>query len=196
MKRVLSPTNFPKPSLIRRKMHLISVDDLTDDFVDSVLKKSDEMRTLVKTHGGDNRLNNKLLTLPFFEASTRTNCSFQAAILRLGGKVVPVNEKSSSSKKGESLEDTIRTLSCYSDIIVIRHPEKGSSLQASLVSNVPVVNAGWFTIFIILMLKHDLHTDSSMHFCNRRWHWRAPHTESARSLHNSIRTGITWWAKP
>jgi aspartate carbamoyltransferase catalytic subunit len=100
------------------------------------------MQHLVHSSGGDSSLNSKIMTTAFFEASTRTNCSFQAAMLRLGGNVIAVNESFSSVKKGESLEDTIRTLACYSDVIVLRHPEVGSSDIAANVSTKPIINAG------------------------------------------------------
>jgi len=70
------------------------------------------------------------------------SCSFQAAMLRLGGSVICVNEKDSSAQKGESIEDTIQTMSCYCDAIVIRHPMKGSSTLAASVATKPVINAG------------------------------------------------------
>jgi aspartate carbamoyltransferase len=78
----------------------------------------------------------------FYEPSTRTNCSFQAAAIKLGCKVIALTGQDSSSKKGESLEDTIRTLQYYGDAIVLRHPEKGSAQRAAAVSNIPIINGG------------------------------------------------------
>ena len=79
----------------------------------------------------------------FFEPSTRTRLSFESAINRLGGKIVGFTDAASSSvKKGESLKDTILTVSNYSDLIVMRHPLEGSSRFASEIATVPVVNAG------------------------------------------------------
>ncbi len=84
----------------------------------------------------------KLATL-FFEPSTRTRLSFEAAMYELGGNVIGFSEASSSSvSKGESVADTIRTVSCYADIIAMRHPKEGAPLVASLKSIVPVINAG------------------------------------------------------
>ena len=83
-----------------------------------------------------------MLAAIFYEPSTRTSCSFQAAMLRLGGSVLPVNETHSSVKKGESLEDTIRTLASYCDAIVLRHPLKGSAEAAAAVSTKAIINAG------------------------------------------------------
>lgn len=105
------------------------------------------MRTLVKEKGGDERLKFKILASVFYEASTRTSCSFQAAMLRLGGKVLHIDAGKSgntSSSKGESLDDTIRCLECYTDVTVLRHPIKGSVPSVALGGGTtkPVINAG------------------------------------------------------
>ncbi|CAH2214623.1 aspartate carbamoyltransferase [Tepidibacter aestuarii] len=85
----------------------------------------------------------KLLSTLFYEPSTRTRFSFEAAMLRLGGSLVGFSEPGSSSvSKGESLADTIRTVGCYADIIAMRHPKEGSAYLASKYSNIPVINAG------------------------------------------------------
>ncbi len=106
------------------------------------------MKELVERDGGDKSLHNKVLALLFCEPSTRTSCSFQAAMQRLGGTVINVNNIESSIQKGESLEDTIQTLSCYCDAIVLRHPIQGSAAAASMVATKPIINAG-----IILFLN-------------------------------------------
>lgn len=89
-------------------------------------------------------LNNKVIAHLFYEPSTRTRFSFETATLRLGGKIISTENGSefSSASKGETLEDTIRTVNCYADGIVIRHPEIGSAKRAATVSQVPVINAG------------------------------------------------------
>ncbi|PKM58622.1 MAG: aspartate carbamoyltransferase [Firmicutes bacterium HGW-Firmicutes-3] len=85
----------------------------------------------------------KLLSTLFYEPSTRTRFSFEAAMLRLGGQVVGFSEPNSSSvSKGESIADTIRTVGCYADIAVIRHPKEGAPKLASKNANIPVINAG------------------------------------------------------
>jgi aspartate carbamoyltransferase catalytic subunit len=85
----------------------------------------------------------KVLATLFFEPSTRTRLSFEAAMLRLGGACLGFAEPGSSSvSKGESLTDTIRTVSCYADVIVMRNPKEGAALLASRYSSVPVINAG------------------------------------------------------
>jgi aspartate carbamoyltransferase catalytic subunit len=83
----------------------------------------------------------KTLINLFYEPSTRTSCSFHKAMINLGGTVIEITDNS-SAKKGESLEDTIKTVSNYGDIIVLRHPEKGAAERASKVSKVPLINAG------------------------------------------------------
>lgn len=88
------------------------------------------------------RFPNKTIVTMFYEPSTRTSCSFQAAAHRLHCNVIAMTDKYSSSQKGESLEDTIKTLNYYADAIVLRHPEKGSCIKASQVSNIPIINAG------------------------------------------------------
>ena len=85
----------------------------------------------------------KILATLFYEPSTRTRLSFEAAMLRLGGQVLGFSEaKSSSAAKGESVADTIRTVECYADIVAMRHPKEGAPKIASLNSTMPVINAG------------------------------------------------------
>lgn len=85
----------------------------------------------------------KILATLFYEPSTRTRFSFEAAMLRLGGSVIGFSDSNSSSvSKGESIADTVRTVSCYADVIAMRHPKEGSSKIASLYSTIPVINAG------------------------------------------------------
>ena len=84
----------------------------------------------------------KLATL-FYEPSTRTRLSFEAAMLNLGGRVLGFSSAdSSSASKGESVADTIRIISCYADICAMRHPKEGAPLVASMYSSIPVINAG------------------------------------------------------
>ena len=85
----------------------------------------------------------KILATLFFEPSTRTRLSFESAMLSLGGKVLGVaSAESSSASKGETVADTVRVVSCYSDIIAMRHPKEGAPLVASMHAQVPVINAG------------------------------------------------------
>ncbi|KAG2215504.1 hypothetical protein INT46_006764 [Mucor plumbeus] len=101
-----------------------------------------EMRNLVELYGSINLLQGRVMSTMFFEPSTRTSSSFEAAMYRLGGQVVSVTATTSSVQKGESLADTVRTLGCYADLIVLRHPQPGSAQIAAKYSKVPVINAG------------------------------------------------------
>ena len=86
---------------------------------------------------------NVVMPSMFFEPSTRTRLSFEAAMLRLGGKVIGFSEPGSTSvSKGECIADTIRTVACYADVAVMRHPKEGSVMVASRFSDIPVINAG------------------------------------------------------
>ncbi|MCK4631372.1 MAG: aspartate carbamoyltransferase [Bacteroidales bacterium] len=88
-------------------------------------------------------LNKNVIATLFFEPSTRTRLSFESAISRLGGKIIGFSDSSSTSvQKGESLKDTIKTISNYCDLIVMRHPIEGSARYASEIASVPIVNAG------------------------------------------------------
>lgn len=126
---------------------LISVTQLTTPGLELLVQAAAEMRTLVKNHGGDDRLKHKILATIFYEASTRTSCSFQTAMLRLGGQVMHVDASAggnTSSKKGETVSDTVKCLQCYTDVTVMRHPTQGTVVNTALDSIItkPVINAG------------------------------------------------------
>lgn len=87
-------------------------------------------------------LRGKMISLMFFEASTRTQCSFAAAAQRLGGTIVHMDSQHSSIKKGETLEDSVRMMSGYADLVCIRHPEPGAADRAAKVCSSPLINAG------------------------------------------------------
>lgn len=124
-------------------MDIISVKQFDKDFLENIFEKSAEMEELVKTKGACGLLGNKVMASLFFEPSTRTRFSFEAAMERLGGKVISATGVNfSSMAKGETLDDTIKTVERYSDVIVIRHPEKGSAAEAAKVTKIPVINAG------------------------------------------------------
>jgi aspartate carbamoyltransferase len=102
-----------------------------------------EMAEMVRRIGTFDLLKGKILANLFYEPSTRTMASFTSAMERLGGSVIPINEvRYSSVSKGESLPDTIRTLECYADVIVLRHPEVGASALAAKYARKPIINAG------------------------------------------------------
>lgn len=107
-----------------------------------ILELAAHSRAVVERDGGCDVLKHRILANFFVEPSTRTSCSFQAAMQRLGGSVIVVNESTSSVAKGETLSDSIKALSCYADAIVIRHPVKGSAEVAAIASSKPVLNAG------------------------------------------------------
>lgn len=121
---------------------LVAIDALSTAQVAEIVKTAGMMQQLVKTSGGDESLKGKVLATVFYEPSTRTNCSFQAAMLRLGGSVITVNESSSSVAKGETLSDTVRCMECYCDVVVLRHPKAGAAADASAVMLKPLLNAG------------------------------------------------------
>ena len=102
-----------------------------------------EMRGMVERVGTFDLLKGKILANLFYEPSTRTSSSFTAAMERLGGSVIPISEvKYSSVSKGESLPDTVRTLECYADVIVLRHNEIGAAAVAAKYAKKPIINAG------------------------------------------------------
>ncbi|MEM3713372.1 MAG: aspartate carbamoyltransferase [Nitrososphaeria archaeon] len=120
---------------------IIEITDLTKDEIDYLFKLADKMETYSKSKCS--LLEGKILALLFFEPSTRTKLSFEAAMIRLGGNVIGFSEPSTSSvMKGESLADTVRVVENYSDAIVIRHPLEGSAKLAADFVEIPVINAG------------------------------------------------------
>jgi aspartate carbamoyltransferase catalytic subunit len=126
-----------KNSLARKS--IISIADLSKEEIETVLHKSVE----IKKHSPGEILKGAILATCFFEPSTRTRLSFEAAMHRLGGQVIGFSDHlSTSSVKGESLQDTIKVISGYADAIVIRHPMEGSARLAQEASSVPVINAG------------------------------------------------------
>ena len=121
--------------------NLINITDLTVEEIDELIAVADD---IVENHADyeDICAHKKLATL-FFEPSTRTRLSFEAAMLELGGSVLGFSEASSSSAaKGESVSDTIRTVGCYADIIAMRHPKEGAPIVAAQRTTVPIINGG------------------------------------------------------
>lgn len=121
--------------------NLIDIKDLSVEEINQLIKLAQDIIENKEKYS-QKCCGKKLATL-FFEPSTRTRLSFEAAMMELGGNVLGFSSASSSStSKGESVTDTIRTVGCYSDLIVMRHPKEGAPLVASLKSNVPIINAG------------------------------------------------------
>ncbi len=122
---------------------ILSVKQFNRETLAYIFRVADEMRSMVERFGKANLLDGKVLANLFYEPSTRTSSSFEAAMLRLGGRVISINEVHYSSvTKGESLPDTVRTLESYADLMVLRHPEVGSAEIAARYARKPVINAG------------------------------------------------------
>ncbi len=123
--------------------NILSVSQFDRDDLETIFGVAHEMYGMVERVGTFDLLKGKVLTNLFYEPSTRTSSSFVAAIERLGGSVIQINNVTYSSvSKGETLEDTVRTMGCYTDAIVLRHPEKGAVARAAAASEKPVINAG------------------------------------------------------
>ena len=121
--------------------NLISITDFSVEEIDKMIKVAGDIMTNPDKYI-DICKGKKLATL-FFEPSTRTRLSFEAAMLELGGSVLGFSEASSSSaSKGESVSDTIRTVGCYADIIAMRHPKEGAPIVATRRTTVPIINGG------------------------------------------------------
>jgi len=119
--------------------HLVESQQLDEETIFALFRKADELRVADQSnHRG------KILATLFYEPSTRTRLSFESAMLKLGGSVVSTENarEFSSAAKGESLQDSIRVVSSYADIIVLRHYEEGAAKIAASVSSVPVINGG------------------------------------------------------
>jgi aspartate carbamoyltransferase len=122
---------------------ILSVKQFTRQDLEYIFGVAHEMREMVQRVGSFDLLKGKILANLFYEPSTRTSSSFTSAMERLGGSLIPINEVHYSSvAKGESLPDTVRTLECYADVIVLRHPEVGASVQAAKYARKPIINAG------------------------------------------------------
>jgi aspartate carbamoyltransferase len=122
---------------------ILSVSQFSREDLEYVFGVAEAMRTMVQHVGTIDLLKGKILANLFYEPSTRTQSSFMAAMQRLGGSVIPISEvRYSSVSKGESLPDTVRTLECYADVIVLRHHEEGAAAQAAAAARKPIINAG------------------------------------------------------
>ncbi|MDB5183027.1 MAG: carbamoyl-phosphate synth [Candidatus Saccharibacteria bacterium] len=124
--------------------HVTTVEQLADKkLLSTLMARAAELQAM-PLHEYPKPLQDLTICTLFFEPSTRTRLSFETAIQNLGGHLISVENAgtSSSGVKGETLEDTIKTINCYADGIVIRHPEVGSAEEAAKVSDVPIINAG------------------------------------------------------
>ena len=126
-------SDFPKS--------LIDIVDLSQENINELLEIADDIIANPKKYA--HRCDGKKLATLFFEPSTRTRLSFEAAMYELGGNVIGFSDAmSSSASKGESVADTSKVISCYADIIAMRHPKEGAPLVASMNASIPVINAG------------------------------------------------------
>ena len=122
-------------------MHILKAQQFDRGFLDSIFELANHMKSYPKSL----KIKEKpIMASLFYEPSTRTRFSFESAMLKLGGSVISTEnaQEFSSAAKGEILEDTIRVVSEYSDVIVLRHSEEGSAERASKISSVPIINAG------------------------------------------------------
>ena len=176
--------------------HLIDILDLSTDEVQKILDLGERIMEHPERYA--HKCDGKILATLFFEPSTRTRLSFESAMLSLGGEVLGFSEAASSSAaKGESVADTIRTVSCYSDIIAMRHPKEGAPVVASMHSEVPVINAGdgghnhptqTLTDLLTIQREKGRFTDLTVGFCGDLKFGRTVHSLiSALSRYEGLR---------
>ncbi|MFZ0214574.1 MAG: aspartate carbamoyltransferase [Candidatus Dormiibacterota bacterium] len=127
---------------VERLRHVLAAQQFSRPLLEDLFERTDQMRTSPERAAG--RLQGRVMAALFYEPSTRTRLSFEAAMLRLGGRVMGTDnaKEFSSVSKGETLEDTIRIVAGYADAIVLRHDEEGAAERAARVSDVPVLNGG------------------------------------------------------
>lgn len=125
----------------RQMKHLIDPTDLSVKEIDDIIALAQDI--IANKEKYSEACKGKKLATLFFEPSTRTRLSFEAAMMELGGNVLGFSSAdSSSATKGESVGDTVRVVGCYADIIAMRHPKEGAPMYGSMVSEVPIINAG------------------------------------------------------
>jgi aspartate carbamoyltransferase catalytic subunit len=128
---------------MKQLYHVLGAKQFEKNDLEQLFEAARGMESVV-ARGGDRRHEGRIMTSLFFEASTRTRLSFESAMHRLGGSVIGTENAAqfSSAIKGETLEDTIRIISGYSDVIVMRHTDIGAAKRAAKVADIPVINAG------------------------------------------------------
>ena len=141
--------------------HLVDIKDFSVDEIYELLEVAEDIMQNEKKY--EESAKGKILATLFFEPSTRTRLSFESAMYKLGGNVLTLSNVGSSSEKGESTSDTVRTVGCYSDIIAMRHPNEGTQLSCIPQSSVPIINAGdgkhahpTQTLTDLLTIKHSV----------------------------------------
>eukprot|EP00092_Neocalanus_flemingeri_P024222 GFUD01026270.1.p1 GENE.GFUD01026270.1~~GFUD01026270.1.p1 ORF type:complete len:2226 (-),score=685.36 GFUD01026270.1:76-6753(-) len=145
MTNVLIPVGLPLPTTSHslHNRHILKVSMFSKEQLNAIFNLSDTLRTCVKKERPiDHILKGKVMASVFYESSTRTSCSFNAAMERLGGRVITSDVTSSSHSKGESIEDSVTVLGSYSDVVVLRHPTPGAVSKAAAHCKRPVINGG------------------------------------------------------
>jgi aspartate carbamoyltransferase catalytic subunit len=134
---------FSAEEVTMRVHHVIEAQDFNRGMLEELFESAQAMEHVVES-GASDLLRGRIMASLFYEESTRTRFSFETAMLRLGGSVISTENarQFSSVSKGETLEDTIRILSGYADVIVLRHYESGAARRAANISRVPIINAG------------------------------------------------------
>ncbi|XP_008833265.1 CAD protein isoform X2 [Nannospalax galili] len=150
--RQASPQNLGASSLLHPQtspllhslvgQHILSVKQFTKDQMSHLFNVAHTLRMMVQKERSLDILKGKVMASMFYEVSTRTSSSFAAAMARLGGAVLSFSEATSSVQKGESLADSVQTMSCYADVVVLRHPQPGAVELAAKHCRRPVINAG------------------------------------------------------
>ena len=179
--------------------HLIDILDLTTEEIQELVELGGRIMEHPERYA--HKCDGKILATLFFEPSTRTRLSFESAMLSLGGEVLGFSEAASSSTaKGESVADTIRTVSCYSDIIAMRHPKEGAPVVAVRHSEVPVINAGdgghnhptqTLTDLLTIHREKGRFTDLTVGFCGDLKFGRTVHSLiSALSRYEGIKVAL------
>ncbi|MEA3255505.1 MAG: aspartate carbamoyltransferase [Candidatus Altiarchaeota archaeon] len=155
------------------KKHIISIRDFSREEIDYVLKKSQDMEERLSQKKTASLMRNKILANLFFEPSTRTRMSFEAAMKKLGGVTIGFDHPGVTSEvKGETIVDTVKITAGYADIIVIRHPIEGSAKLASENVEVPVINGGdgsnqhpTQTLLDLYTIKKEFRTIDGLNIC-------------------------------
>ena len=137
-----SPASGRLGPIRQRLQHVVESQQFTRELLEDIMTRAAEMER--EPHRAAGRLQGRVMAALFYEPSTRTRLSFEAAMLRLGGSTMGTDNarEFSSAAKGETLEDTIRIVNGYADVIVLRHDEEGAARRAAAVSSVPIINAG------------------------------------------------------
>lgn len=176
--------------------HLISIDALSISDITNLMTQA----AYYEKHPYCTCLQNKIVGNLFFEPSTRTHCSFQAAIQRCGGSSIDLHMQYSSMKKGETWEDTVKTMEQYCDILVIRHPEKGVFEKCTPLVQIPIINAGdgigehptqALLDLYTIQQSHDIWKQLHIAFCGDLKHSRTCH--SLIRLLDRLQTQITFY---